>query len=85
MEEFKENIDLTMLHGGFLPRWINIYAMPDYRKRGPLPEGVDRIEKHLKDIIHRLYVECEKKPLKFTMIDDAYDTYDKICQDLDCG
>lgn len=83
LEEFKDNIDLPMLHGGFLPRWINIYAMPKYRKRGPLPKGVDKIERYLKDIVHRLYVECEKKPLKFTMTDDAYDAYDKICQDLE--
>ena len=82
VESYKSNIKPEMVHGGFLPRWIHVYAVPDYRRRTALPDGIENVENLIKQIIKKLYNFGKNRQITFKLTDDAYDSYDDICRDL---
>jgi len=82
-EEFFENLKPEMVHGGFLPRWILCFQKGNKKKRQPLPDTVDEVERLLLNLFNQLYKYFEKKPVKFVLEKDALELYNDICEKLE--
>jgi hypothetical protein len=81
VEEFEDNLLPSMVHGGFLPRWLLVHSNEPIRKRITLPLNISDIETGLQKIIGDMYLQFSKSPIKFKLDDEADDlVYDIQCE-----
>jgi len=71
-EEFVDNLEPTMYHGGFLPRWLLVYSEAPKRVRISLPANIMATETRLKVLNYKLYEYFQANPVRFEFTNDAY-------------
>ncbi len=80
--QFKENVSIEDVEGGYIPRFIIVRGKPVFRARNRLPASTEPDEEIIRKVIEKTYELFGKVDVRFSLTDNALERYNEIDKEL---